>query len=82
MKGISMQENERPLEYFAATSDFDWGRGANIDEALTNAHFHLKQDWVNIFIGYDLKPGFVARAEGKIIAGFKLDLARYRRAGR
>lgn len=72
----------KALQYFAATSDFDWGRGPTLDEALDNARFHLKQDWVNIFVGYDLEPGFCGAAAGQIICSFKFNLARYRRAGR
>ena len=72
-------ENERPLEYFAATSEFDWGRGPTVDAALDTARFHLKQDWVNIFIGYDLKPSFPGSAKGEIIGCIKLNLSRYRR---
>ncbi len=76
------EENERPIEYFAATSDFDWGRGPTVDEALANARFHLKQDWVNIFIGYDLKPSFPGSASGEIVGSIKLNLTRYRKTGR
>lgn len=70
---------EKPLEFFVTTSDFNWGKGLTIDDALKNAYFSVRLDWVNVFIGYDLCPGSFCSAEGDIVASFKLNLGNYRR---
>lgn len=70
------------LQYFVVTSDFDWGRGTTLDEAMENARFHLKLDWFRITLGYDLKPGHCGCADGTILHSLHIALDKFRKRRR